>query len=96
MTAGDLPPETRYARIGDANVAYQVMGEGSPDLLHCFGLGSHVDLSWDLPGATELRRRMASSPGSSLLPSSRDSGTGQALAAEQGPPSVARTTARGR
>lgn len=60
MTAGAFPPETRYARIGNANVAYQIMGEGSPDLLHCFGLGSHVDLSWDLPGVPEMWRRMAS------------------------------------
>lgn len=59
MATEVIPPDTNYVSVGDANVAYQVIGQGSPDFLHCFGLGSHVDLSWDLPGAREFWRRMA-------------------------------------
>src|SRR6202163_2483242 len=40
-------PETRYVAVGDADVAYQVVGEGPIDLLFCWGFGSHIDLAWD-------------------------------------------------
>ena len=59
MATGIEPPETRYVNVGDANVAYQVVGEASPDFLYCYGLGSHVDLMWDTPGVPEVWRRMA-------------------------------------
>jgi class 3 adenylate cyclase len=39
-------PETRYVAVGDADVAYQVVGDGPLDLLLCYGLGGHVDLFW--------------------------------------------------
>jgi pimeloyl-ACP methyl ester carboxylesterase len=52
-------PETRYVAVGDADVAYQIVGDGSPDFLYCYGLGSHVDLAWDVPGVAEIWRRMA-------------------------------------
>jgi class 3 adenylate cyclase len=42
-------PETRYVAVGDADVAYQVVGDGPMDLLYCYGLGSHVELMWDVP-----------------------------------------------
>ena len=49
------PPETRFVNVGDADVAYQVIGEGSRDILFCNSLGGHVDLLWQLPpGATFL------------------------------------------
>ena len=41
--------ETRYVTVGDADVAYRVMGDGPLDLLHFYGLGSHVDMHWDDP-----------------------------------------------
>ena len=50
MEFGVEPPETRYVRVGEADVACQVPGEGSPGFLSCYGLGSHIDLAWDLPG----------------------------------------------
>ena len=37
-------PETRYVTVGDADVAYQVVGSGEIDLLWCYGLGSHIEL----------------------------------------------------
>jgi class 3 adenylate cyclase len=45
------PVETRYVAVGDADVAYQVVGDGPFDLLCCYGLGSQIDLLWELPRA---------------------------------------------
>jgi class 3 adenylate cyclase/alpha-beta hydrolase superfamily lysophospholipase len=42
-------PETRYVTVDGAEVAYQVVGNGPMDLLFSFGLGSHVELVWDVP-----------------------------------------------
>jgi class 3 adenylate cyclase/pimeloyl-ACP methyl ester carboxylesterase len=53
-------PETQYVSVGEADVAYQVLGEGPFDLLYCIGLGSHVELLWDLPHAADFFRRLAS------------------------------------
>jgi len=47
-------------RVGEADVAYQVVGEGSPDYLYCYGLGGNVDLAWDLPGVAAFMRHLAS------------------------------------
>ncbi len=52
-------PETRFVTVGDADVAYQVVGDGPIDLLYCYGLGSHVEMFWDTPGARELLPRLA-------------------------------------
>jgi class 3 adenylate cyclase len=52
-------PETRYVAVGDADVAYQVVGDGPLDLLYCYGLGSHIELSWDIPAFAELLSRLA-------------------------------------
>ena len=41
-------PETRYARSGGVNIAYQVAGEGC-DLLWIPGFAQHIELSWDEP-----------------------------------------------
>src|SRR2546423_15625575 len=53
-------PETRYAKSGDVNVAYQVVGEGPLDLLFGPGFVSHVDLCWVDPILTNFMRRLAS------------------------------------
>jgi class 3 adenylate cyclase/pimeloyl-ACP methyl ester carboxylesterase len=52
-------PETRFVTVGDADVAYQVVGDGPIDLLYCYGLGSHVEMFWDTPGASDLLPRLA-------------------------------------
>ena len=53
-------PETRYANVGDSQVAYQVFGEG-PDLVVSLGLAvSHIDLLWELPDFERLLRRLGS------------------------------------
>lgn len=53
-------PPTRYARSGDARIAYQVMGEGPPDVVFIGGPASHLDLMWEEPGTARSRRRLAS------------------------------------
>jgi class 3 adenylate cyclase len=52
-------PETRYVAVGDTDVAYQVVGDGPLDLLYCYGLGSHIELSWDIPATAEFLTRLA-------------------------------------
>ncbi len=58
--AGDEIPETQYVSVGDADVAYQVLGEGPPDLLLFNGLGNHLELAWQVPDQSEFFTRMAS------------------------------------
>lgn len=53
-------PTTHYVSVGDADVAYQVIGEGPFDLLYCYGLGSHIEQFWDDPSAAEFLSRLAS------------------------------------
>ena len=48
------PPRTRYVSVGDADVAYQIVGEGPRDPLFCSSLGGHVDLLWQTPGGAEF------------------------------------------
>ena len=45
-------PQTRYVTVDDADVAYQVLGEGSRDLLQFNALGSNID-TW-LEGARQF------------------------------------------
>ena len=52
-------PETRYVSVGDADVAYQVFGDGE-DLLLIWGLGSHVEYGWESLTEARFRRRLAS------------------------------------
>jgi len=53
-------PETRFVAVGDADIAYQVLGEGPPDLLYCYGMGSHMELAWESPAYAEFYTRLAS------------------------------------
>lgn len=53
-------PTTRYARRGDVNIAYQVVGDGPMDLVLSNGLVAHMDLLWAEPQATAMLRRLAS------------------------------------
>jgi class 3 adenylate cyclase len=52
-------PGTQYVEVGDADVAYQVLGSG-PDLLFCYGLGSHVEFNWQVPLVASFLERLAS------------------------------------
>jgi class 3 adenylate cyclase len=55
-----VQPETKYARLGDDRIAYQVLGEGPPDLVLTMGAFGHVDLQWEDPGIALFLRRLAS------------------------------------
>lgn len=67
-------PETRYVAVGDADVAYQVFGQGSPDVLFCYGLGSHIDYFWDLEFLDDAWSRIATT-NRSILFDRRGTGT---------------------
>lgn len=53
-------PQTRYVSVGDAQVAYQVVGDGPRDLLWCYGVGSHIDLIWLEPRSRRVLEDLAS------------------------------------
>jgi class 3 adenylate cyclase len=54
-----MVPETRYARLGDLHLAYQVIGEGPPDILLLDQWFGNLDAQWDVPPLAELRERLA-------------------------------------
>jgi pimeloyl-ACP methyl ester carboxylesterase len=60
VAGGAAQPETRYARLGQDRLAYQVVGQGPPDLVLTMGAFSHVDLIWDDPQVALFLRRLAS------------------------------------
>lgn len=51
-------PETRYARAGSVNIAYQVFGSGSVDLVLVPGWVSNVDVFWDEPIVARFLSRL--------------------------------------
>lgn len=53
-------PETHYAKSGDVNIAYQVVGDGLRDLVLVPGFVSHLDNDWDDPRSAHLLERLAS------------------------------------
>jgi class 3 adenylate cyclase len=54
------PVETKYAWLGRDRIAYQVLGEGPPDLVVSFGSFGHIDLAWEDPGIALFLRTLAS------------------------------------
>ena len=50
----------RYARSGDVNIAYQVVGEGPIDLVLVLGWVSHLAYVWELPAMAAFLKRLAS------------------------------------
>ncbi len=53
-------PRTQYARNGDVNLAYQVVGEGDLDLLLVDTWVHHVEAVWDFPDFARFLRRLSS------------------------------------
>ena len=53
-------PETRYARSGDLQIAYQVLGEGPLDVVFVPLFISNIDIMWEIPDFARLLRRIAS------------------------------------
>jgi DNA-binding winged helix-turn-helix (wHTH) protein/pimeloyl-ACP methyl ester carboxylesterase len=54
------PPETMYARSGDFNIAYQVIGDGPLDLVFVMGWVSHLEYFWREPRFARFLLRLAS------------------------------------
>ena len=50
----------KYARSGDVNVAYQVVGDGPVDLVLTFGWVSHLAYIWEQPAIARFLDRLAS------------------------------------
>ena len=55
-----MQPETHYAKSGDVNIAYQVTGNGSLDLVLVPGWVSHVEHAWEEPSFAAFLHRVAS------------------------------------
>src|SRR5215212_11456205 len=53
-------PETKYARNGDVNIAYQVIGDAPLDLVFVMGWISHLDYFWREPSFARFLRRLSS------------------------------------
>ena len=53
-------PETRYAKSGDVNIAYQVVGDGPLDLVYVPGWISNVESIWEEPAHAHVLDRLAS------------------------------------
>jgi pimeloyl-ACP methyl ester carboxylesterase len=54
-----VEPETRYAASDEAQVAYQVVGEGPRDLVLAPGFVSNLDLAWEQPSYERFMQRLA-------------------------------------
>jgi pimeloyl-ACP methyl ester carboxylesterase/DNA-binding CsgD family transcriptional regulator len=52
-------PHTRYARNGDRRIAYQVIGNGSVDLVCVPGAISNLELQWEDSGFSRFIRRLS-------------------------------------
>lgn len=44
-----MKPDTKYTKSGEINIAYQVFGYGTIDLVYIPGWVSNIDLIWDCP-----------------------------------------------
>src|SRR5207253_1077357 len=55
-----MQPDTQYARSGDLHIAYQIVGEGDPDLLFCHGWLSNLELMWEEPSFARFLQRLSS------------------------------------
>jgi class 3 adenylate cyclase len=51
--------EVRFARSGDVDVAYRVVGEGPIDLVYAQGAYTHLEIYWELPAFRRYCERLA-------------------------------------
>ncbi len=57
--SGSVVPPTRYARSGDASIAYQVCGEGDLDLLFFTGWIAQIEQLWEAPANRRFLERLS-------------------------------------
>jgi pimeloyl-ACP methyl ester carboxylesterase len=55
-----MTPETRYARSGDVNIAYQVVGDAPRDLVLVPGWVTNIEVFWEGPACARFLERLAS------------------------------------
>jgi pimeloyl-ACP methyl ester carboxylesterase len=53
-------PTTRFAKLGNDRIGYQILGDGPIDLVFLTGMSSHVDLRWEEPLNECFLHRLAS------------------------------------
>jgi class 3 adenylate cyclase len=54
-----MHPKTQYARSGELNIAYQVVGDGPIDLVYVMGWVSNIDAFWDGSASARFLSRLA-------------------------------------
>ena len=54
-----MTTDVRYARSGGLSIAYQVLGQGPPDLVFIPGFISHLELNWESPLYRPLMERIS-------------------------------------
>src|SRR5581483_2253252 len=54
------PPPVRFARSGDARIAFRVMGEGPLNVVGIGGPASHLDIMLEDPEVVRVQQRFAS------------------------------------
>ncbi len=54
-----IVPTTRYARSGDASIAYQVVGDGQLDMLFLTGWLTQLEQLWEAPANRRFLERLA-------------------------------------
>jgi len=59
-TTDELIPETKYAKSGDINIAYQVLGSGPVDLIYVPGWVTHLEYGWEERAVASFYRKLAS------------------------------------
>jgi class 3 adenylate cyclase len=55
-----VQPETTFAWLGRDRIAYQVLGQGPPDLVMTGASLGHLDIAWEDPGLALFLRSLAS------------------------------------
>jgi class 3 adenylate cyclase len=75
---------TRYTTVGGDHVAYQVIGEGPPDLVFVPHWNSNVEALWDFPPLARFVRHLAG-VGRVILFDKRGTGLSDALSTEGAP-----------
>jgi pimeloyl-ACP methyl ester carboxylesterase/class 3 adenylate cyclase len=55
-----MQPDTKYAKSGGVNIAYQTVGERNVDLVFVPGWVSHIESAWEEPSFAPFLERLAS------------------------------------
>lgn len=53
-------PVTNYAKSGEVNIAYQVIGDGPTDIIYVPGFVSNIEVMWEDPAFERFLHRLAS------------------------------------